>query len=211
MSLTFPLHYFSVHQSLCHLLIWLAVIFFLIFFLVFFTVRFLKSTSHNLCRLPSATLSHNTESLFTITFLNLTVSQFLIHSMLCLLYWFLHHSSFPIKILSGTESNALQESKYITLSWLLLSISLVTSSKKIGNVLCQSLFSINPGWLALIALFSFNAVLIKFSLFSCFILPWTAELLTALLWTQDSLIPLKYCHSIIFPFSHLKHSQYSKI
>lgn len=86
MSLTFPLHYFSVHQSLCHLLIWSAMIF--VFSLFFFTVRFLKSTSHNLCRLPSATLSHCTESLFTITFLNLSVRQFLIYSVFCLLYWF---------------------------------------------------------------------------------------------------------------------------
>lgn len=110
----------------------------------------------------------------------------------------LHHSSFLIKVLYATKSNALQKSNLITLSLLLLWIRFVTSSKKTGNFLWQSLFSINPGWLALIALFSFNAALIEFSLFSCFILPWTAVLLTVLLWTQVSLTFLRYCHNVIF-------------
>lgn len=85
-SLTFPLHYFSENQSSCHPQIWSAMIFSC--FLFFLPTRFLKGPKRNLCRTPSVTLLYGSECLFTITFWNLSVSQLLIHLMLCLLYWF---------------------------------------------------------------------------------------------------------------------------
>lgn len=84
-SLTFLLHYFfspPVFVSSANLIsndFWLCF---------FFPARLLETPKCNLCGTPSATLPHSSESLFKITFWNLSVSQLLIHLMLCLLYWF---------------------------------------------------------------------------------------------------------------------------
>lgn len=57
-------------------------------FSFFSPTRFLKGPKCNPCRSPSVTLLDGSGCLFTITFWNLSVSQLLIHLMLCLLYWF---------------------------------------------------------------------------------------------------------------------------
>lgn len=61
---------------------------FLFVFFFFSYLWFLKGPKCNPCRSPSVTLLDGSGCLFTITFWNLSVSQLLIHLMLCLLYWF---------------------------------------------------------------------------------------------------------------------------